>query len=478
MTLQCDVSAPQNLCGVRTYFNPQSQLTSGCDRLLLVGQKLAAGTAPAQMPVQVFSDENALFGEGSMLANMVKAARAQSQFGEIWAYPLADFGTKASAAITFVETLTAAATVYLVINGRVYSVAAAATDTATDIAAAFATIINDPALTATAAAGVLTVTTANGGLVGGYLDVRDGYARQRVFAHPEVAITVAMTAPAGVPALDLGGLGAEAFTFIAMPYHDTVTMTAFREYLCSTWGPMDRRRSQGFTAIDAPKTVTQALATAMNYGPIMLHPREGYLRPEYLSTAAVAALAASSLSTCRIPLAISEPLNGKTIIGEYAADIGDTLNIFDLDTLIGYGLSPFQVAADGSVTLAAFVTTSTVDENGVNDFSQRPGNIIPQLRYIGKFMEDRIWGTYAGYSLRDDGFSPRPGQRVVTTRMLRAFVRSLGYPLSNANVIQDPEAFADAVIVEKSGACVNISVDPQTVSALCCVNLFINARVS
>lgn len=477
MALQCDISAPQNLCGIRTYFNPQSEIITGCDRLLLVGQSLAAGTAPDQTPVQVLSDEDTLFGAGSMLARMVKAARAQSNFGEIWAYPLADFGTKASAEITITETLTTAATLFLVINGRTYSVAASATDTATQIAAAFAAVITDPSLTVTVAANVLTVQTVNGGLVGGYLDVRTNYARSRIMAHPDVTFTTVMTAPAGVPTLNLSGLGSDQFTFIGQPYHDTTAMQAFKAYICTTWGPMDRRRAEGYTALDASPATAQALAQAMNYGPVKLFHREDFLRPEYMTTAAIAALGQSRLGACRVPLAVSEPLYGARITGELAPDIVDTPTAADMDTLIGYGISPLSVVQDGTVQLAAFVTTSILDDGGIADFSQRSGNVIPQLRYIGKFMEDRIWGTYAGFSLRDDAFSPRPGQRVATLRTIKAFVEALGYPLSDANVIQDPEAFANSVVVVRDGNCISISVDPQTVSALCCVNLFINANV-
>lgn len=481
MALQCDLSAPANLCGVRTYFNPDSQFASNCDRLLLIGQKLAGGTAPANVPVQIFSDEETLFGAGSMLDQMVKSARQVARFSEIWALPLADFGTKASADIAITSTLTAAATLYLIVNGGVYSVAATPDDTDDDIAAAFAAVIDDAALAVSVAGNVLTVEAVNGGEIAGYLDVRTSYNRMRIFENPNVLFGVTLTAPAGVPdlAAALDGLGMEAFTFIAQPYHDGASMAAFKTYLCSTWAPMDRRRAEGYTAIDADPTVSQAIAATMNSGLVKLFHREGFLRPEYATTAAVAALGQSRLSSCRDPLAVSEPLHGQVINGEMPPDFGDVAALNDLDTLVGYGLSPLGIGPDGRVNLAAFRTTYLTDDAGVPDFSLRGGNVIPQLRFVAKYLEDRIWGTYAGYSLRSDDFQPRPGQKVVTLRMLRAFVQGLGYPLSDLNVIQDPDGFADLVTVSRdplAGSCVNIAVDPTLVEQLCCVNLFINSR--
>ena len=72
-------------------------------RLLLVGQKLASGAATANVPVLVTDNAvGALFGEYSMLADMVRSARANAPVQEIWALPLDDAaaGVKATGKIT------------------------------------------------------------------------------------------------------------------------------------------------------------------------------------------------------------------------------------------------------------------------------------------------------------------------------------------------------------------------------------------
>ena len=59
-------------------------------RLLLLGQKLADGSAASGVPVFVQGDPKVLFGQHAMLVDMVNKARANAPFQEIWALPMDD----------------------------------------------------------------------------------------------------------------------------------------------------------------------------------------------------------------------------------------------------------------------------------------------------------------------------------------------------------------------------------------------------
>ena len=66
---------------------------AGRSVLLLVGQKLTAGTATADVPYGPVSSVEvmrALTGAGSMLVGMYVAARLNAPFKQIWILPLAD----------------------------------------------------------------------------------------------------------------------------------------------------------------------------------------------------------------------------------------------------------------------------------------------------------------------------------------------------------------------------------------------------
>ena len=60
--------------------------TGAAFRSLLIGQRLASGTAAAEVPTPIGSalDARAKFGAGSMLAIMAAAFRRQNPTGQLW----------------------------------------------------------------------------------------------------------------------------------------------------------------------------------------------------------------------------------------------------------------------------------------------------------------------------------------------------------------------------------------------------------
>lgn len=98
MTVQFN-QIPENIRVPFMYFeiNPGQAPYVSNARVLLMGQKLASGTATADEPIMVTGGEDGLFGVNSQLAAMYKAARKVGPFQEIWAVPLADAGGAAKA---------------------------------------------------------------------------------------------------------------------------------------------------------------------------------------------------------------------------------------------------------------------------------------------------------------------------------------------------------------------------------------------
>ena len=134
-------------------------------KILVFGQRLAAGTVLAHVPTRVTSAAQAktYFGAGSMLAQMLEALIDANNFTECWAVALDDdaAGVKATGTITFTGPATAGGTLYIYIGGRRLTVGVNSADSATTIAAAVAAAINadtDLAVTAGAALGVVTLT--------------------------------------------------------------------------------------------------------------------------------------------------------------------------------------------------------------------------------------------------------------------------------------------------------------------------------
>ena len=128
------------------------------NRVLIVGQMLAAGSADALTlkPVVDAGEALALFGRGSMLARMVSAYRKADRYSEVVAIGLddADGATAATGTLTLTGPATATGEIALMIAGVRVPVTVASGTAATAVATAIAAAVNaKPDLPVTAAVG-------------------------------------------------------------------------------------------------------------------------------------------------------------------------------------------------------------------------------------------------------------------------------------------------------------------------------------
>lgn len=165
-----------------TLTNADLSVSNFDQKVLLVGQKVASGSAADGVLVTNIASsaapENALFGEASMLAAMVRAFKAINPLVQLDAIPLDDAsGTPREVTITIVGTSTAAGTLIVVAGSEVnhrFEIAVASGDTPTVIALAIEVAINADTkcpFTASAAVGVCTLTADNDGTVANDLGV-------------------------------------------------------------------------------------------------------------------------------------------------------------------------------------------------------------------------------------------------------------------------------------------------------------------
>jgi len=145
---------------------------------LLIGQKLAAGSATADAPVVVGSLAQAqtLFGIGSMLERMVATFFKNNQAAELWCLPVVEpsAGNAATGSIALTGPSTAAGTLSVYIAGQRVQIAVAAAASATTIGAALATAINALTtlpVTAVNSSGTVNLTARWKGLTGNDIHV-------------------------------------------------------------------------------------------------------------------------------------------------------------------------------------------------------------------------------------------------------------------------------------------------------------------
>lgn len=148
--------------------------TNDAMKILVVGQKLATGIAPAnKIRKKILSDgsENQLFGSHSMLAGMVRKIKQYNKDTQVDALVLDDNenGTAAKAEITFAGTATSTGTIKISIGSKkdyTYTLDVAKDSTAANLATALSTLItadNYAPFSSAAAQGVVTVTAYNKG---------------------------------------------------------------------------------------------------------------------------------------------------------------------------------------------------------------------------------------------------------------------------------------------------------------------------
>ena len=90
-------------------------------RILVIGQRLAAGTVAEAVPTRVLDEDEAeaFFGRGSMLHLMFRALKANNDWTETWAVALDDLvaGVTAAGTVSFGGAVTTAGTLNLYIAG-------------------------------------------------------------------------------------------------------------------------------------------------------------------------------------------------------------------------------------------------------------------------------------------------------------------------------------------------------------------------
>lgn len=152
----------------------QQEVLNTAHKVLFIGQKVAAGTAVSGTLYTQIGNDNSwdtLFGAKSMLAGMMRAARAENGVTRFDAIPLTDAsGSAATATVAFTGTTASASgtiTIYVGSkNNHKYELAVSATNTPTQIGAALETAINadtNAPFAAVNTSGSVVITAANKG---------------------------------------------------------------------------------------------------------------------------------------------------------------------------------------------------------------------------------------------------------------------------------------------------------------------------
>lgn len=436
-------------------------------RLLLIGQKLASGSATANQPVLVRDGSAAeLFGLDSMLHRMCVTARNNAPIQEIWALPLADdgAGTAATGKISVgAPSLTYSQPLSIRIAGRRIRIPALTSDARADIAANLIAAINaERGLPVTAAVnGVnayeVDLTARHKGTLGNAVLIENGIiAEDGPLGHTgsQCVLTItAMANGAGDPEIDdaLANLGDEEFDWIAMPYADDTNIGHMSDLMNDVSGRWSwAKQIYGHCITVSTETVgnLSTLGNGLNDQHLTVFPCRKFLSTPEVVAAALGAIAAQHLQAPGASAELSRPLQTLVLNGiEGPRLISDRLTLSDRQTLYYDGISGYHVRRDGQVAIDRLVTTYQSNAWGDPDWTYLDIETMAQSMYGIRYLRTKVTSTHGRKALADTNPSGNPG--IVTADDVKITLIHGYNDLVALGVFEGPELFARDVVVER-----------------------------
>ena len=409
-------------------------LPGNLQRTLILGQRLAAGTVAANTVVDVFSDVDAAtyFGRGSIAHLMVSAALdANPRLSlQVIAMDDAGAGVLATGTITVVGTASSAGVLTAQVGDVLVQVAVASADTPTVMAAALKAQFDaqpDLPVTATVAAGVVTLTAKNKGTLGNAIKVAASVTATGVTATPTVMASGA-TDPTLATALAV--VYASGHNIIITPWNDSTNLTALRTHLDSVSGPLEKRGCIGIAAHTGTLAAATTLAPTINSGRISMILVPNAYENSYEVAAAYGAVVAFEEDPAR-------PLNTLGLTGIAAPPLANRLSRTEQETCLYNGVTPSEVGPGDVVQIVRAITTYIKDAGGTPDISLLDLTTIRTLDYARKAWVDRI-------SLR----FPRSKKSARVKKQVREELLDVAYKLQDLEILENVEANEDGFIIE------------------------------
>jgi len=433
-------------------------------RVLIIGQKLAAGSA-AVNTMRLISDialVDALFGRGSQLATMCHAFRLANPTTDLWAMPVLDAGAGAAAigTIVFAGTATAAGTQAVYVAGRRIRVPVTAAMTAASLATAVAAAINadlDAPVTAAAATATVTLTARHKGLCGNDIDIRTAYynddAQPAGITATVTAMTGGTTNPDIAPAL--AAIGDEWVTDIIVPWNDTANLTALQEDLVARFGPLRMVDCHAWRAVSNTHANLVAAGAARNCPHISAQGWEGSPTPPWV-------IASAWGGVCIGALAIdpARPVQTLVVPGVLPPAIEKRFTRAQRNTLLWNGTSTLVVDAGGNVVVERVVTEYRQSPAGAADPSYLNVETVKTVTYLRYDTRTFFQRKYPRHKLAADGTRFGPGQPVMTPKLAKAELIARFDQWEEAGLVQDRAAFIRDLLTEIS------NTDPDRLNAL------------
>jgi phage tail sheath gpL-like len=432
-------------------------LTPG--RSLLVGIMTASGTAIPDVPIACASQAaaDAMFGKGSMLANMFKAFFANNWANEVWGLPLAEpSGAAATGSIVVATAPTAAGTIDLYIAGQNVPVYVAATDTVDIVASSIEAAINaNPSIPvlATVTTGTVTVTSKYKGKLGDEILMSDSYYGTVGGEQLPAGITLTytqLTGGTGDPVMTnaISALGETEIDYVCMPFTDSTSMLAWETEFgfsdTGRWGFIRQHYGHLFSSKRGIYSDLLLFGETRNSAQMSVMGIEvASPTPSYEWAAAYTAKAARALVNDP-----ARPLQTLSLASCLPAQSHGRFLLSELNGLSFVGIATQRTPVDVPMVMRE----NTTYQKNLYGNSDDAYELVTTLATLAKLLRNQrqaITSKFPRHKLADDGTRFGAGQAIVTPKIIKAELVAQ-YRVDEFNgLVENGKAFKTNLIVER-----------------------------
>jgi phage tail sheath gpL-like len=442
-------------------------------RILLLGQRLPAGSTPAATLARVTreSDGGNYFGRGSQLAGMITASLKINPYTETWALALDDAPTGAAAvwSLMFSGEPGEAGTPVFYIGGARVPLGVAVGAELDDLAATLAESINanlDLPVTAVAYENGIHLTARHKGADAGQIDLRWNYYDGETMPRGLSATLELISAGSGNPdVLDaIAAISTGSYYTIVMPWTDSANLKTIEDELASRWGGMDMRTGHVFVAKSGGFSALSAFGEARNspHSTIFGLDKSPTL-PWVIAAAAAAGVEFRGGNDPAIPF------RGIALPDVLAPEETFRFTQTERNLLLHSGISTIIFDESGAAMIEQVITTYRVNSFGMDDRSLLKLNTkwtVDYMRYLFRFAVAR---DYPAHKLAGDDVLDRiaPGQKIATPKLIRNTLIAAAAQLEYVGLLEDLAGFKAELKVVRSVAdeCrVNAVIPPNVVN--------------
>lgn len=416
-------------------------LPTNLQRVLVVAQMRATGTAAANAVVQVFDSESAatLFGRGSQAHRMVKAALKANRYAQLFVLPVADAGAgvAASGTVTVTGAATGAGSIALNVAGVDLVVPVTTGDAAATVAANILAALNllvDLPTSQAVVGGVVTLTQLNKGTVGN--------AHKLSASSSAAGIAVAVATFSGgltdpTLATSLAAAFAGGHEILVVPYNTGTPMADLKTHLASVSAPTEMRPAVGVYGSAGSLSAATTQAGTLNSERLCSVFLKNGITPAEEMAAAFSTVLAFEEDPAR-------PLNTLALTGVTVPAIADRLSRTEQETCLANGVTPLEWGPGDVVQIVRAISTYTLNAASIADPSWLDMTTIRTMDYTMKAMRTRVGLRF-----------PRDKLSAKTPARVRSELLDVALKLEELDILENVDKWKDDLVVERDSQDVN-----------------------